>query len=51
MARLKTRKFDYELSFKNIRKRSLDGRLSKDEGSPYLIIGHNHEIMINNPWE
>ena len=41
MARLKKEQFDH-IFFENFEKNSLDGRLTKDKGSLYLIVVEKH---------
>ena len=38
MARFKKEKFDHIFLFENFEKNSLHGRLTRDDGLPYLIV-------------
>ena len=51
MTRLNKDKFDHELSFENFEKSSLDGILTRDQGSLYLNVEQNLLNLMNNPWE
>ena len=44
---LGTHKIDHQFSSKTLGKSFLDGRLSKDERSPYLIVQENQENLMN----
>ena len=50
MARLK-KKFDHEFFLKTYIKNSLGKRLSRYEGSPYLIIEKNKLKLMKKSWE
>ena len=51
MARMKKEKFDHGISSANIKVNSLDGRITRDEGSPYLNIEDVLFKMMKTTWE
>ena len=36
---------------RNNERNSLDGRLTREEGSPYVIVEENNLKLMKNPWK
>ena len=51
MDRLNDPDIDHRIFFENLWKNSLDERLNKDEGLPYLTTFEDHENLKNKAWE